>query len=228
MVENIEPIVNIHFSLRDIEALIEYSKLLKSNIIVYSKYTKEVIGFSQDFMDSNILKITDPIIKGELSDDFPNIVALSKNLISVRKKSISSGLQVYANMTTYEGDNNKIISISCDDENDICFNFTSYYDKYRKIMNEIKESKSTKTYTNVTSMNLINKALSAKAAQGIQMVNIENNIIYIPPTFIKNKKNEIVDIKMYQDKFNNYLIDVIVHRKNDDLHNIYRVLKMMN
>lgn len=226
MVNLLEPIITIRIPLVDIDLLIKYSKILKCNILVYSKYTKEVIGFSQDFMDVNILKITNPIIKGELSDHFPNIVVLSKNLVSIRKKSVSSGYPIYADMTTYEGDNNKILSLSCDDENDICFNFTSYYSKYRKIMNEISNIKNVAEYDDVTSIKEVEKALSAKADQGIQIVNIQGHIVYLPPTFIKNRKNDKVDIKLYQDKFFNYLTDVIIHRNTEEIHNIYRMLKL--
>lgn len=222
-------IVLYKISLNDIDKLIDIGKEMKSNIIVYLKSRKTVIGFSQNAIDANILKVFEqpPIL--ELSEDFPNIAIMNKDLIALQKLAKSGkfgNLDIYGLKTRYNGINDQIVDIWCLDEHKLCYDHKDYEKIYDHIIMEMSSLTKIASYTDIRSILEFNKALSSKAADGIQKVYYDSRMLFIAPTFINAKKNEKVDIDLYEDQYNNYLINIIIHKKRSRFFNIYRILKL--
>nr|DAM71713.1 MAG TPA: hypothetical protein [Caudoviricetes sp.] len=222
-------IVKYKVSPEDICKLIDIGKEMKANVVVYSQVSKTVIGFAQNFVDANILKTFEEPVKVELSEDFSNIAVMNKDLIALEKFSRTSKFDpydIYATKTKYNGINDQLIDIHCQDEYRLCYDFKDYIKLYKSIMNEMSHSKKVAEYKDIKSILEFNQALSAKASDGIQHIYYDKRLLFIAPTFINAKKTEVVDMDIYEDKYGNYLINIIIHKKKGKLFNIYRILRL--
>lgn len=227
--DDIPSIIKYKVSPEDILKLINVGKEMKANVVVYSQITKTAIGFAQSFVDANILKAFKEPVKIELSEDFPNIAIMNKDLIALEKFSHTSKFEpyeIYATKTKYNGINDQLLNMWCKDEYRLCYDFKDYIRLYESIMNEISHSKKIAEYKDIKSILEFNRALSAKATDGIQHIYYDQRLLFIAPTFINAKKSEVVDMDIYEDRYRNYLINIIIHKKKDDLFNIYRILRL--
>lgn len=195
-------VINYKIDRSDLEILLDRAKLLKSNIIVHSKTKHIFFGLSQDYQDANVLKILKPNEKYDikhLSDNFPNIACYAKDLNAVLSAN-EKGNDIILETTNYMGSNDIILTIRCGKELKTCFDYFKYERRYEKILNkEIPNSELLYHYEDIkNTIEVFNKALSAKASEGIKRFAYNDFIYFIPPTFIKSVKSDVIDLNVYK------------------------------
>lgn len=227
----------------DLEILLDRAKLLKSNIIVHSKAKHKFFGFSQDFQDANVLKVLSPNDSFEISHlpaSFPNIACYAKDINAIinTSKSIESqcieegkkytGNDIFIEATNYLGKNDIALNIKCGSELKPCFDYFKLEKKYEKIVNkEIPQSELIFHYEDIkNTIGVFNKALSAKADEGIKRFAYDDFVYFIPPTFIKSVKSDIIDLnvyKLFSGDNDTALLEFIIKRKKvGEIKVIYR------
>lgn len=224
-------VINRVVNKSDLEILLDRAKLLKSNIIVHSKAKSVFFGLSQDFQDANVLKVLTPSDKYEiqhLSSDFPNIACYAKDINAILTANESSKHNIILETTNFMGKNDIALTIRCSTELKLCFDYFKYERRYEKIVNEeIPNSQLLFHYEDIrNTIEIFNKALSAKADEGIKKFAYNNFIYFIPPTFIKSVKSDIVDLnvyKLFSGTNDTALLEFIIKRKKiGEIKVIYR------
>ena len=208
----------------DLEILLDRAKLLKSNIIVHSKAKSVFFGLSQEYQDANVLKVLIPDSKYEikhLSLAFPNIACYAKDLNAILNANESSKHNIIVETTNFMGKNDIALTMRCDKE-------FKYERRYEKIINtEIPNSQLLYHYEDIkNTIEEFNKALSAKADDGIKKFGYNGFIYFIPPTFIKSVKSDIIDLnvyKLFSGTNDTALLEFIIKRKKvGEIKVIYR------
>ena len=215
----------------DLEILLDRAKLLKSNIIVHSKAKSVFFGLSQEYQDANVLKVLIPDSKYEikhLSLAFPNIACYAKDLNAILNANESSKHNIIVETTNFMGKNDIALTMRCDKELKLCFDYFKYERRYEKIVNkEIPNSQLLYHYEDIkNTIEEFNKALSAKADDGIKKFGYNGFIYFIPPTFIKSVKSDIIDLnvyKLFSGTNDTALLEFIIKRKKvGEIKVIYR------
>lgn len=224
-------IVNYEVDRKDLEILLNRAKLLKSNIIVHSKTKSVFFGLSQDYQDANVLKILIPNEKftiEHLSMDFPNIACYAKDINALLVANEKTNDSIFIETTNFMGKNDAVLTMSCNTEKKLCFDYFNYEKRYERIINtEIPNAHLLYHYEDIkNTIEVFNKALSAKADEGIKRFAYNDFVYFIPPTFIKSVKSDIIDLNVYElttGKANTALLEFIIKRKKvGEIRIIYR------
>jgi len=216
-------IINYEIDKSDLEILLNRAKLLKSNIIVHSKAKSVFFGLSQEYQDANVLKVLIPDEKftiKHLSIDFPNIACYTKdiNALLSAANDEETNNSIIIETTNFMGINDTVLTMSCGEELKLCFDYFKFEKRYERIINdEIPHSQLLYQYKDIkNTIEEFNKALSAKADEGIKRFVYNNFVYFIPPTFIKSTKSDIVDLNVYKlnsGKVDTALLQFIINRK---------------
>lgn len=223
-------VVNTVIDRGDLEILLDRAKLLKSNIIVHSKAKSVFFGLSQDYQDANVLKVLSPNdafdIK-HLSPEFPNIACYAKDINAILAAN-DEGNDIVIETTNFMGNNDMVLTMSCGNELKLCFDYFKYEKRYERIVNkEIANSQLLFHYEDIkNTIEVFNKALSAKADEGIKRFIYNDFVYFIPPTFIKSVKSDVIDLnvyKLFSGTNNTALLEFIIKRKKvGEIKVIYR------
>ena len=221
------------------ENLIAVNKILKSNIIIYDKLYKAIYGFSQDNIDANVLKLYTPSSQlgfnmkyiSTMQSDFPNFVAFSKDVSALYKIATIYSAKMGMDILDYKGTGNeyayrfgvKAFRQTIIEEERICFDVLPFRQKMELIMSEMSLLQNTEVYTDILSIPEFNYALSQPAYKGIQIVRYNDNVYFIPPSFINNNKGDTVDLICKVNTSNNTkLMNFRINKSSGIIDVIYR------
>ena len=226
-------------SMINYENLISVNKLLKANIIVYDKLLNSIYGFSQDNVDANILKIFTPTNKTDfelkymssMQYDFPNFVAFNKDIASLVKIASVNEAVIGMDILDYRGVDGeyafrfgvKAFRTTIVEEERPCYDPVLFRDKMQSVLSELSLLPTSESYSNITTIPEFEYALSQSSDKGIQTVRYNNNVYFIPPTFINNTVKDTVDLicKNNPDT-NTKLMNFRVNKSNGVVNIIYR------
>lgn len=194
--------VNTELSIEDIIVIVNIAKIIKSNLIVYSKHYKRLIGFSTSFFDANVLKIFKPKDSSMfdfISDDIPNMAVYTKDLAALIKKSEEYQSPIEILTTNYiRNDNDVMCDIWCGKDHKLCFDYFKYIKKYTRII-KTESDELIKHYDNIKKIPEFNEAFSHSSSDGIQRFKYDGFIYFVLPTLINALKSESVSLDVYLD-----------------------------
>lgn len=225
------------------ESIISVNKILKANIIVYDKKFKTIYGYCQDNADSNVLKIFTPTNSLDFTLkyldcfqlDFPNFVAFSKDVSAIYKIASVNDARIGIDVLNYRGiDEDFAIRFGCKafrttiiDEERPCFDVIPYREKMMSIIEEMGVTPNSEVYSNILSIEEFKNALSVSASKGIQTVRYNNNVYFIPPTFINNTKGDVIDLICKNNLSNNTkLMNFRIKKSSGIVDVIYRQMNV--
>lgn len=219
--------IKYELNIDDVCQLYEMAKIIKANLIVYSKTKKLMFGFNKSFFDDNVLKTFDPLnntIYESISDDIPNFAMYTKDLNALLKLNEDTGKPIKIERTNYIGDDNDVLTdIKCGTEHKEVFNYFRYLKKYESIM-ENKNIQKIDYISDIRKIKEFQEALDHKASEGIIRFKYNNFIYFIFPSMLNALKSDTVSLELYQDtKHNTALLKYIIRKKKYGFVNvIYR------
>lgn len=194
--------VNTELSIEDISVILSIAKVIKSNLIVYNKHYKRLIGFSTSFFDANVLKVFNPkdsSIFNFISNDVPNMAVYTKDLAALIKKSEEYQSPIQILTTNYiRNDNDVMCDIWCGKDHKVCFDYFKYAKKYARII-KTESDRLIKHYDNIKKIPEFNEAFSHSSSDGIQRFKYDGFVYFVLPTLINALKSEPVSLDVYLD-----------------------------
>lgn len=202
---------------QDAIQLLNIAKIIKANLIVYSKKKKMMIGFNKSFFDDNVLKVFKPIdstIYNNISKNVPNFAIYTKDLAALNKEYLETHRNIWMEKTNYiKNDNDVLIGIKCKERKD-CFDYFKYMDKYEETIDN-KHNSLIAHYENIKEIPEFQEAMSHKASEGIIRFKYNDFIYFIYPSMINALKTDVVSLDIYctTEKETTSLLKYTIHKK---------------
>lgn len=206
-----------------IEKLVNYNKIMKANILVYtpSLGSANIIGIGGEEDSFGVVKTLSLPFSLE-TYPIMNFAVLAKDINLLYKYSTESGSPIYANVLSTPWTIDKMQYIFCVDKYKQCLDYDACYFKSINLLCTWDQAMPVSILQNIESMPEFNVVMNAKADDGIVIVRKDAMTYFIPPMAINILKGETADLETRFDPVTKIVyICITIHKKKNIKECIY-------
>lgn len=200
-----------------VDRLIEYNKIMKANILIYTYDPSEpyVIGISGEEDSFGAVKVLSKSFN-LTETEYPqiNFAILAKDLTMLYKYSLDTLTPIYVNVVSTPWTVDTVQYFFCNNEYKHCLNYTACHFHCMTLLYNWDITMPVAVLENIESMPEFEPLMNAKASDGIVVVRKDAMTYFIPPMVVNALKGETIDMETRFNPITKVVyILIVIHKK---------------